>query len=148
MDELTEKLEDEGVAETPSTKKRKGKEDASVSLSSDEILVSQIKSCATLLEILQLQPISNIKSCKLLIAPLFQILELANTLNSSLQAPIEHIKQIVFELLLDLCEDKTLLKKDANAFNTELIVQIIKSSSSPQTHNQVGHKSCHFFQIY
>lgn len=97
--------------------------------------VQRIRRTAVLLEVLQFKDLMTIKSRADLLSPMFGLLELCMSLGASAQPAIENIKQMILENLLTLCENTGAAPMKEEYFNTELIVQCIKTSSSPQTHH-------------
>jgi U3 small nucleolar RNA-associated protein 10 len=98
--------------------------------------VQCIRQTAVILEVLQLKKPASVAKRSALLRPLFGLLERCLSLGAAAQPPLEHIKQMILDVLLQLCHDAAevaTMKEDF--FNTELIVQCIKLSASPQTHH-------------
>ncbi|OWF38112.1 HEAT repeat-containing protein 1-like [Mizuhopecten yessoensis] len=81
----------------------------------------------------------RLANCKLLLPVCFQLL--TRVLDSDQHSSAEYIKQLILSLVNHICvriqsgeEEKEAIKEEK--FNMELIVQTIRTSSNPQTHNQ------------
>ena len=74
--------------------------------------------------------------CDKLVSPLFELLAAALSLEGSLSTPLEHLKQLILTAILHIVEYSKIGSILEESCNVELVVQCIRMSHSPQTHNQ------------
>lgn len=127
----------------PASKRRRTPKKAVGGRATGEEKAVALQQTSTLLEVLYMKAAEGsgqarktaIQQMDRLIVPLFELLTACLALDATLQAQVQHVQLLVLECLTAICAASKAKFLQEEHMNTELIVECVRSSNSPQIHS-------------